>query len=80
MIKPLNKHILVEVEKIEENKFGVLITKENQLQERGKVLTSDFPGVMKGETVYFKTYSAIPVKVEGKDLKFVKGDEILGKE
>lgn len=77
---PLNDYVLVQIEKKEKTSSGLIVAKDNQVQERGKVIHAGQSDLKKGDKVYFKSYSSIPIDVDGKDMHFVKYEEIIAKE
>lgn len=85
-IKPLNRHLLVEVTKIDEvvSNSGIVVSTEKDIAvEKGKVLASspDCTGHVKlGDTVYYKHYNINTVKIGDKEFNFLKEDEVLGHE
>ena len=77
MIKPTRDYILVEITKIKTTESGLSLTSENQKQEFGVIVSSGSEDFTEGQTVYFKSYSGIPITLDSKELFFVKTDEIL---
>lgn len=84
MIQPLNKSVLVVVErKPSKTKSGVIIaSSDDPRSEKAKVISVDkaVESVRKGDTIYFKSYSLSEVEVEGKLYGFLKEEDILGVE
>lgn len=84
MIYPLNKQLLVLVErKPETTKSGlILASAEDPRSEKAKVIQvdSEVQSVKKGDTVYFKAYSLSEIEIDGKLYGFLKEEDLLGKD
>lgn len=80
---PLNRNVLVEVEKKSETtKSGIIIASaEDQRMEMATVLAvaKDCDIVKAGDTIHFKTYSLSEVEIESKIYGFIKEEDILAK-
>lgn len=79
-MRPINEHVLVRVEKEESTEVaGVTIhnTKNEQTQEYGEVIDPGDTELSAGDRIYFKSYSSIPIKIDGEDHHFVKYEEII---
>lgn len=80
MIIPANGYILVKVKKLETRSSGLVVAKNDQQQEYGTVVSSGDTEYKKGQTIYFKSYSAIPITIEKEELFFIKEDEVIAYE
>ena len=80
MIQPLNNNVLCEIINEERKSVLIMVEKEKRM-EKGKVLaiSKDVEIVKKGDILYFKSYSLSPVEVDGKELYFIKAEDILAK-
>lgn len=83
MIKPLNNNVLCELvaEKKKESVIIIPDGAQDKRMEKGKVLAvaEDVDIVKKGDVLYFQGYSLNPVEVDGKELFFIKSEDILAK-
>lgn len=83
-MKPLNRHILIDIEKpAESTSFGFIVeTDKSVILERGTVVSKDQDVTLVdvGDVVFFKAYSISKVEIDKKEHAFLKEDEILGKE
>jgi co-chaperonin GroES (HSP10) len=77
-IRPVNNYILVKVEKLTTSKSGIINTPESKQQEYGTVVDAGDSIFKNGQTVYFKNYTPITIKLNGEELHFIKADDILG--
>ena len=80
-IKPINNHLLVEVQKVEKTKSGIHLPTDNDARyEKAIVIAVDeqIDLIKKGDSVYFKLYSLSSVEIDGKEYHFIKADEVLG--
>ena len=84
MIQPLNRQVLVSIEKKPEaTKSGIIIaSKEDPRSEKAKVVALDkeVEIVKKGDLIYFKSYSLSEVEIEDKLYGFLKEEDILAVE
>ena len=84
MLKPLNKQILVLVErKPEKTKSGLIMASvDDPRSEKAKVVEIDkeIQSVKKGDVVYFKAYSLSEIEIDGKIYGFLKEEDLLGKD
>jgi len=83
-IQPLNRHVLVEVNKAEEQtSFGIVLPESGrETFEKSKVVAKD-PSVEiieVGQTAHYKLYALSIINVDGKEYGFLKEDEILAVE
>lgn len=79
-LKPSEDYIIVKVEKLAKTKSGVNLTRENQDQEFGTVVNPGIYPYKKGQRVFFKSFSAITVKIDKENITFVKAEDVLGYE
>lgn len=83
MIQPLNRHVLILVEKKPETtKSGIIIASaEDPRSEKARVIALDeeITSLKKGDTIYFKSYALSEVEIEDKLYGFIREDEILAK-
>ena len=85
MLQPLNKRILVLIEKKPETtKSGIIIASaEDPRSERAKVvsLASDVElDIKKGDIIFYKSYTLDETEYEGKLYGFLKEEDILALE
>lgn len=84
MIQPLNKHVLVLIEKKpEKTKSGIIIASaEDPRSEKAKVIALDkeVKTIKKNDIIYFKSYALSEMEIDGKLYGFIKEEEILAKE
>lgn len=91
MFRPLNDHILIELDTAEErSKGGIIlpdIAKEKPVTGKvvavgnGKVYENGLrvpPDVKKGDRVIFSKYAAVELKIDGATLTTVREGDILG--
>ena len=79
-IRPLFDSILVEPEKEEETKSGIIISSQQDLKkEIAKVIRvgQDVTLVKPDDYVLIKSYSVDEVKIDDKDVYFIKESDIL---
>ena len=85
-LQPLNENVLLE---LEDNKgeqktaSGIIIPDSaKEKQTIGKVVALgniENPGIVPGDTVFYKEYSGKEVKFEGKNFLFIPYEELLAK-
>lgn len=77
-IHPINRNILIQIEKEEKTSFGLILAEEKHL-ERAKVLEldSEVTAVKKGDLILFKEFSTDRITLEGKELYFIKDEHVL---
>ena len=82
MIKTLNENVVVEVLE-EEQQGGILVpdTHKSTKYGAGRVVAieEDMP-IKEGDTVYFDTVLLTCVKIQDRELRFIKFSDILGYE
>ena len=83
-IKPLNRNVLVLIEKKSEmTKSGIIVASaDDPRSEKAKVIAVDkeVKSIQKGDTIYFKSYTLSEVEIDGKLYGFIKEDEILARD
>ena len=81
MVKPLNNNVLCEMVKEEKKSVLILVNEDKGRMEKGKVIAvaDEVEIVKKGDILYFQSYSLNPVEIDGKELYFIKADDILAK-
>ena len=84
MIQPLNRQVLVKIEKKPDvSKSGIIIvTQDDPRSEKATVIAfdKDVKIVKKGDTIYFKSYSLSEVELEDELYAFIKEEDILAKD
>lgn len=83
MVAPLNNQVLVKINEESKTKAGIILVADGDKRtECGVIIAIDksVKTVKKGETIYFKTYSLSPIKINDEELNFIKEEDILAVE
>lgn len=78
-IIPLNQNLLIQLQREQTTKSGIILAEEKHLDEAEVIeVAKGVVGIKKGDIILLKDYSTDEIEVDGKKLSFIKEENVLG--